>query len=128
MENKVQKNNLKQIKGIRKKLHKAITKYGLNSKETRILSDDIDKKINEYYKSIEQIEYPKNSKIIEYRNKSYKAIKEITRKNKKFPTVKQWNKIAEEKRYLSNRSIEYVLKTNWNDLRTRVLRELNIEI
>ena len=91
------KNNyLKKIRGIRKKLHKAISKYGLNSEETRKLSDDIDKKINEYYKSIEQIKYPKNSKMYEYKQKSYNAIKEITIKNRKFPTVKQWNKIAKE--------------------------------
>lgn len=123
------KNNyLKKIRGIRKKLHKAISKYGLNSEETRKLSDDIDKKINEYHKSIEQIKYPKNSKMYEYRQKSYNAIKEITIKNRKFPTVKQWNKIAKEKGYLSNISLEYMLKTNWNDLRTRILRELNIEI
>ena len=81
-------NNLKKIKGIRKKLNKAISKYGLNSPETRKLSDEIDKKINEYYKSIEQIKYPKKSKMYEYKQKSYQAIKQITIENKKFPTVK----------------------------------------
>ena len=121
-------NNLKEIKGIRKKLDKAISKYGLESKETRKLSDYIDKKINEYYKSIEQIEYPKNSEMEMYRKRSYNALKQITMENKKFPTVRQWNQIAKKQKYLSNISLEYMLKTNWNELRTRTLRELNIEI
>ena len=121
-------NNLKKIKGIRKKLNKAISKYGLNSPETRKLSDEIDKKINEYYKSIEQIKYPKKSKMYEYKQKSYQAIKQITIENKKFPTVSQWNKIAKEKGYLSHISLEYMLQTNWNDLRIRILRELNLDI
>lgn len=123
------KNNyLKIIKGIRKKLNKAVIKYGLNSNETRKISDEIDKKINEYYNSIKQIEYPPNNILYENKEKAYKKIKEITYNNKKFPTVQQWNQIAKDKGYLSHISLEYMLQTNWNNLRTRILRELNIEI
>lgn len=121
-------NYLKKIKGIRKKLNRSISKYGLDSEITRRLSDDIDEKINEYYKSIEQIKFPKSSNIHEYREKSYNALKNVTLENGKFPTVMQWNRIANERGYLSHISLEYTLKTNWNDLRMRVLRELNIEI
>lgn len=124
----MKQNNLKKIKGIRKKLDKDILQYGLNSKEIRKISDDIDKKINEYYESIEPIKYPINNKMDMYRKESYEALKEIVIKNKKFPTVAQWNKIAKKNKYLSHISLEYVMKTNWNDLRVKTLRELNIEI
>lgn len=123
----MKENNLKKIKGVRKKLHKAISTYGINSEETRKFSDEIDKKINEYYKSIEQVKYPKNSIITILKNNSYQALKEEVIKNKKFPTVKQWNKLAKEKGYLSHIALEYIMKTNWNNLRVKTLRELNIE-
>ena len=124
----MRKDNLKRIKGIRKRLDKSVVKYGLHSPETRKISDEIDVKINEYYKSIEEVKYPQNSKMNKYKEKSYQKIKELVTRNRKFPTVKQWNKIAKEKGYLSHLSLEYMMKTNWNDLRVKTLRELNIEI
>lgn len=124
----MKENNLKKIKGVRKKLHKAISAYGINSEETRKFSDEIDKKINEYYKSIEQVKYPRNSNMNEYKEKSYQKIKEIVLNTKKFPTVKQWEKIAKEESFLSHISLEYMMKSNWNNLRVKTLRELNIEI
>ena len=115
-------------KGIRKRLDTVVIKYGLHSIETRKISDEIDIKINEYYKSIEQVKYPKNSNMNEYKEKSYQKIKEIVLNTKKFPTVKQWDKIAKEEGFLSHISLEYMMKTNWNNLRVKTLRELNIEI
>ena len=56
-----------------------------------------------------------------------KKIKEIVLNTKKFPTVKQWDKIAKEGGFLSHISLEYMMKTNWNNLRVKTLRELNIE-
>lgn len=124
----MKKNNLKKINGIRKKLHKTISKYGINSEETRICSEVINKKINEYYKSIEQVKYPVNNEMQRYKEISYQKLKEIVKREKEFPTVKKWNSIAKEKGYLSHISLEYMMKTNWNDLRVKTLRELNIEI
>ncbi len=124
----MKKHNLKKIKGIRKRLDKVVIKYGLHSIETRKVSDEIDIKINEYYKSIEQVKYPRNSNMNKYKEKSYKKIKEIVLNTKKFPTVKQWDKIAKEEGFLSHISLEYMMKTNWNNLRVKTLRELNIEI
>ena len=121
-------NNLKKIKGIRKRLDTVVIKYGLHSIETRKISDEIDIKINEYYKSIEQVKYPKNSNMNEYKEKSYQKIKEIVLNTKKFPTVKEWDKIAKEEGFLSHISLEYMMKSNWNNLRVKTLRELNIEI
>ena len=124
----MKKHNLKKIKGIRKKLDKVVTKYGLQSIETRKISDEIDKKINEYYKNIEQMKYPQNSNMNEYKEKSYQKVKEIVLNTKKFPTVKQWNKIAKEEGLLSHISLEYIMKTNWNNLRVKTLRELNTDM
>ncbi len=125
---KLKKHNLKQIKGIRKRLDKIVIKYGLHSIETRKTSNEIDIKINEYYKSIEQVKYPTSSNMNEYKEKSYQKIKEIVLNTKKFPTVKQWDKIAKKEGYLSHLSLEYIMKTNWNNLRVKTLRELNIDI
>ena len=124
----MKKHNLKKIKGKKKKLDKVVIKYGLQSIETRKISDEIDTKINEYYKNIEQMKYPKNSNMNEYKEKSYQKIKEIVLKTKKFPTVKQWNKIAKEEGLLSHISLEYMMKTNWNNLRVKTLRELNVDM
>ena len=43
----------------------------------------------------------------------YQKIKEIVLNTKKFPTVKQWDKIAKEGGVLSHISLEYMMKTNY---------------
>jgi len=124
----MEKNKIKKIRSLRKKLDKSIQKSGLNSNETRKISNEMDILINEYYSSIEQKEYSEESNMIDYYKQSYKALKKITDEMKKFPSVQEWNKYAKENNYLSNVSLEYISKLRWNYLRVKVLRELNMKI
>lgn len=119
---------VKNIKKVRKKLNMSIKKNGINSEETREISEEINQLINEYYKSIKQIEYPSKSKMKENYKKSYNGLKKITKKMSKFPTVEIWNRYAKENNYLSNISIEYISELKWNYLRAKVMKELNMEI
>ena len=122
------RNEMKKIRNLINKLHKSIKKSGLNSEETRKISDEIDVLINEYYNSIEQIKYPEYSEMLIYYNNSYKALKKVTNEMKKFPLVQEWNKYAKENNYLSHLSLEYISKLDWNYLQVKVERELNLKI
>ncbi len=123
----MQQDNVKRIRSLRNKLHKSINKHGLDSDETRKISDEMDKLINEYYDSIKQIEYPDYSEMKVYYELSYRALKTITQQLERFPTIQEWNQYAKENYLLSSISIQYISKLNWNYLRTKILRELNMK-
>lgn len=124
----MQQDNIKRIRSLRNKLHKSIKNSGLDSNETRRISDEMDKLINEYYDNIQQIEYPSDSEMRLYYEQSYRAMKTTTQQLERFPSIQEWNQIAKEKYLLSSTSIQYISKLNWNYLRTKILRELNMEI
>lgn len=120
--------SIKKIRSLRNKLHKSIKKNGLDSDETRKISDEMDKLINEYYDNIQRISYPSDSEMRIYYEQSYRAMKTITQQLERFPSIQEWNQIAKEKYLLSSTSMQYISKLNWNYLRTKILRELNMEI
>lgn len=125
----IQKRNIfLEIKRTRKKLDYNIATKGLSDKQTRIYSDEIDILINEYYKSKEIREYPYTSEFIEYYQESYKVLKRITKEFGEFPQTKAWNKYAKENNYLSNVSMQYIGKLDWNKLRDKIKAELNAKI
>lgn len=124
----MQQDNVKRIKSLRNKLHKSIKKHGVNAEETRKISDEMDKLINEYYDNIQQIEYPSDSEMRIYYEQSYMAMKTTTQQLERFPSIQEWNQIAKEKYLLSSTSMQYISKLNWNYLRTKILRELNMDI
>lgn len=124
----MQQDNVKRIKSLRNKLHKSIKKYGVNAEETRKMSDEMDKLINEYYDNIQQIEYPTDSEMKVYYEQSYKQLKIVTQQLERFPSTQEWNKFAKENCLLSSMSMQYISKLNWNYLRAKVLRELNMNI
>ena len=88
----------------------------------------MDKLINEYYDNIQQIEYPTDSEMKVYYEQSYKQLKIVTQQLERFPSTQEWNKFAKENCLLSSMSMQYISKLNWNYLRTKVLRELNMDI
>lgn len=124
----MKKNIFRKIKKARLELEESIKKNGINSFETRKISDEIDKLINEYEKSANIVIYPNNSEMKAYYDKSYNALKKITDDFKKFPTVEEWNYYAKENNLLSNVSLEYISKLNWNYLKIKVEREINFKI
>lgn len=117
----------RKIRSLRNKLHKSIDKNGLNSSETRKISDQMDKLIQEYYKSIKETEYPEYSEIYLCYKKAYEALKSVTQQLQRFPTVQEWNEFAKNNNYLNNVSLEYISKLNWKYLKIKVERELNIK-
>lgn len=120
--------SIKKIRSLRNKLHKSIKKNGLDSNETRKISDEMDKLINEYYDNIQRISYSADSEMKLYYEYSYKQLKIVTQQLERFPSVQEWNKFAKENVLLSSMSMQYISKLNWNYLRTKILRELNMEI
>lgn len=118
----------KKINRLKKELDKSVKKTGINSDETREISNKVDKLIKEYYVSIRETEFPSYSDMYLYYKHAYKALKNVTQQLKKFPTIQEWDNFAKENNYLSHTSLEYISKHNWNNLRIKVLRELNMEI
>lgn len=41
-----------------------------------------------------------------------------------FPTVDEWNKIAEEEGYLSHVSLEYITECNWKEIKKFLIKEI----
>ena len=121
----------KQIEKIRKKLHQAVTRYGLSSIETRKLNAQIHEWILLYQRNkdssafLKQRFYTKDQFFYQIYQKSYQQLKEVTKQNKKFPATKQWNQYAYQNQLLSNISIQFISGENWNQLRKKILRELN---
>lgn len=115
----------KQIEKIRKKLHQAVVKYGLSSIETRKLNAQIHDWILLYQKNkdssifLKQRFYAKDQFFYRIYQESYQQLKEITKKNKKFLTTKQWNQYAYQNQLLSNISIQFISGENWNQLRKK---------
>ena len=124
----MQQDNVKRIRNLRNKLHESIKKNGLDSDKTRKISDEMDKLINEYYDNIQQIEYPTDSEMKVYYEQSYKQLKIVTQQLERFPSTQEWNKFSKENCLLSSMSMQYISKLNWNYLRAKVLRELNMDI
>ena len=121
----------KEIEKARKKLNASIEKTGLNSKQTRNLSIEIDSLINLYYESDDseykrkEKKYPPDSFMYEFYKQSYYQLLEITYELEKFPTTQEWNAFATKKIYMSNQSLEYVSGLSWNELREKILKENN---
>jgi len=123
------KNNiLKQIRSCRKKLNSAVKRTGLNSIETRKISDKMNELINEYYSSIETVKFPSSSYMNDFYKTSYESLKKITEEFNKFPSIVEWNKYAKENNLLSSITMEYITTLDWNYLRAKIIREINEKI
>ena len=118
---------LLEIRKMQKKLNNSITKNGLNSQKTREISLKVDELINEYYKSIKTVQFPSWSNSDYYFNKSYERLKVATLNEQKFPSIEEWNKIAKTEDLFSAVSMQYISMLDWNHLRTKVERELNLK-
>ena len=107
---------------LRCKLHTAIDKYGINSKETREISKKFDGLVNSYYEKERQ--YPENSLMRIKYLESLNILRKITRDFSKFPSTDEWNKYAGEKGLLCTESLKYITGINWHQLRNRIKSEI----
>ena len=117
---------LGKIERLRKKLHNYIEKFGLNSEQTQKVSKELDQLINEYNK--QQRVFAEGNKTGEAYKLSTKEIKKLTIENGEFPTIEEWNKIAKDHVLLNSESIKYISNLNWNELREKILYEINKKI
>lgn len=110
----------KKIENLREKLHKNIDEFGIDSKQVRKTSDELDKLINEYYNARK---YPEDSEMYKAYQESLEHIKMIIDTFGAFPTTKEWNKYAKEQGLLSVTSLEYISGCDWNKLRSRIMNK-----
>ena len=66
--------------------------------------------------------------MLEFYKISYQELKKITKEYNRFPMVQEWNHFAKSKELLCHASLEYVSTLDWNYLRVKVLRELNMKV
>lgn len=122
------RNVYSEIRVLQRKLDENIRKKGLNDKKTIELSEKIDEYISYYYTLVKERDYPIHSQMFLYYRISYDKLKELTKEKGKFPSAEEWNKYAKENTLLSAESIKYVSMLDWNYLRAKVNREINIKI
>lgn len=115
-----------EIRNLQSKLNTDAQKNKLHDMETLEISNKIDELINHYYLlSMQKRKFPTNSKMDLFYDASYKALKELTIKNNKFPQLEEWNKYAKENKLLSSESIKYISMLEWKYLKLRVNKEIN---
>lgn len=103
---------------LRKKLEESIEVNGLDSEQTRKLSQRYNELVNFYYQNEKQ--YRKDNPIYIKYVESIKYLRKITKDFVEFPTIKEWNYYAKEKNLLNSESLKYISGSNWHDLRNRI--------
>ncbi len=108
---------------MRRKLNKAIEEYGITAEQTLHVNEQMHQWINWYGKNW-QLErkretkmYPPNSDIYLLYQMSKQFLQDYVQKSKKFPSVHEWNVLAQKEGYMSSVGIEYITGNNWNEIR-----------
>lgn len=110
-----------QIEELRCKLHKELEKSGFDTKKALKISEELDELIEKFYveKNMKKTDDKNNSLYKEYMI-AYNKLKELLKNNGIFPTEKEWNNIAKNEKYLNSRSIKYVSKSSWGNLKKKI--------
>lgn len=111
---------MSEIEELRQKLHRAIEEYGLNSEEVYKISIEMDKLLNKRGYNEKNLMY---NKYLE----SMFELRKISKIFGEFPTISEWNKYAKENYLLNSESIKYMSGLDWNMLRSRIKKEMNIK-
>ena len=111
---------MSEIEELRQKLHRAIEEYGLNSEEVYKISIEMDKLVNKRGYNEKNLMY---NKYLE----SMFELRKISKIFGEFPTISEWNKYAKENYLLNSESIKYMSGLDWNMLRSRIKKEMNIK-
>ncbi len=103
---------------LRKKLEESIEVNGLDSEQTRKLSQRYNELVNFYYQNERQ--YRKDNPIYIKYVESIKYLRKITKDFVEFPTIREWNYYAKENDLLNSESLKYISGSNWHELRNRI--------
>lgn len=106
------------VKKVRKKLHKTIKQYGLKHEKCIQEGRKIDRLAITQMKKSRDI--AKENQI----EQSLEALLLVTIQLEKFPTVAIWNQFARKNNKLSSISLEYITGKTWNQLRTKINKEI----
>lgn len=117
------------IRNLQNQLNSGVEKNKLHDRNTIKLSNEIDELINHYYSlSMQERKFPINSKMNLFYEESYKELVKITKKNKKFPELEEWNKYAKENNLLSTESMKYIIGVEWKYIKLKINKEINKKI
>ncbi len=98
----------------RDELYYQILNLGIKVKRIKNLDEKLDRIIEKYY--------GRDIYFNPYLNSKNRLIRMIIEGD--FPTVEEWNKIAEEEGYLSHISLEYIGECNWKELKIKLFKEV----
>lgn len=111
---------MSEIEELRQQLHEAIEEYGINSEEVYIISVKMDRLLNKRG-------YTNSNTIYNAYLNSMFELRKISKIFGEFPTISKWNKYAKENYLLNSESIKYMSGLDWNRLRSRIKKEMNIK-
>lgn len=95
-------------------LYYQILNIGLKLKHIKNIDEKLEIIIKKYY--------GRDIHFNPYLNSKNKLVRMII--DGEFPTVEEWNKIAEEEGYLSHISLEYIGECNWKEFKIKLLKEV----
>ena len=95
-------------------LYYQMLNIGIKVKKIKDVENKLDKIIEKYY--------GRNIYFNPYLNSKNRLVRMII--EGEFPTVEEWNKIAEEEGYLSHISLEYIGECNWKELKIKLIKEI----
>ena len=95
-------------------LYYQMLNIGIKVKKIKDVENKLDKIIEKYY--------GRNIYFNPYLNSKNRLVRMIIEGD--FPTVEEWNKIAEEEGYLSHISLEYLGECNWKELKIKLIKEI----
>lgn len=98
----------------RKTLYYQILNLGIKEKKIKNIDEKIDKIIEKYY--------CRDTLFSPYVNSKRRLGRLILEND--FPTVEEWNDIAEQEGYLSHISLEYITGYNWKQLKKQITLEI----
>ena len=98
----------------KEELYYQMLNIGIKVKKIKNIDEKLDKIVEKYY--------GRNIYFNPYLNSKNKLARMII--EGEFPTVEEWNKIAEEEGYLSHISLEYIGECNWKELKIKLIKEV----
>lgn len=103
---------------LRTKLHESIEIYGLDSEETRRISERYNELVNFHYQNERQ--YHKDSVMNIKYLESVQYLRKIASDFIKFPTIQEWNCYAKQNDLLNSESLKYISGNAWHGIRNRI--------